>query len=121
MTEIIINKPKGPQEITPQNIQYFSHHTGQFEQSQVNKAKKFVEHNCLDYLGDNLFQCGPIIGYNKRTYTLKKGPDGEFSCNCQFFVTKGKMCSHILALYYAFRLKYFQKHNKYNHAKQDQQ
>ena len=97
-----------PVELTPKNVQYWSHHTGQFEKSQVSKAKKFVEHNCYEYNGDGFFLCGPILGYNKRTYTIRKGRE-DFECNCQFFVTKGQMCSHILGLYYAFRLKYFQK------------
>lgn len=98
----------GPQELTPRNVQYFSHHTGQFEKTQVSKAKKFVEHNCYEYNGDGFFLCNPIIGYNKRTYTIRKGKE-DFECNCQFFVTKGQMCSHILGLYYAFKLNYFRK------------
>ena len=108
----IINKQTeehlGAREITPANVQYWSHHTQEFAQSQVTKAKKFVEHECYEYVGENLFRCGPIEGYNTRTYTIKKGKDGEFNCNCQ----KGRgggQCAHILGLYYAFKCKYFRR------------
>ncbi len=103
----------GPQEITSQNVQYFCHHTQQFAQTQVHKAQKFVEHKCYEYVGENLFRCGPIEGYNTRTYTIKKNPDtGEFDCNCQ--AGRTQMCSHILGLYYAFKLNYF-KNGQNNH------
>lgn len=114
MVEVKVSKNKeeslGPRELTPQNVQYWSEHTQQFAQTQVHKAKKFVEHQCYEYVGDNLFRCANIPGYNIRVYTIKKNKTtGEFDCNCQ----KGKdgdgKCSHILGLYYAFKLKYFQK------------
>ena len=98
----------GPQDLTPHNIQYFCHHTQEFEHTQVEKAKKFLEHNCLEYTGEGFFICKPIEGYNTRTYTLRKDKDGEFQCNCQFG-RKGDGCSHRLALYYAFKINYFKK------------
>lgn len=97
----------GPREITPANVQYWSHHTQEFAQSQVTKAKKFVEHECYEYVGENLFRCGPIEGYNTRTYTIKKVGE-TFHCNCQ----KGRdggQCAHILGLYYFLKLKPFRK------------
>ncbi|KKL51297.1 hypothetical protein LCGC14_2296820 [marine sediment metagenome] len=104
-----IETSEGPAEITPENVQYWSHHSQEFAQTQIHKAKKFVEHQCYEYVGENLFRCANIPGYNTRVYTIKKNNAGEFDCNCQ----KGKdgdgKCSHILGLYYAFRLKYFQK------------
>ena len=102
----IAEADEGPKELTVDNIQYWSHHTQQFAKSQVSKAKKFVEHKCYEYVGENLFRCGPIEGYNTRTYTIKKNPEtNEFDCNCQAGLKQ--MCSHVLGLYYAFKLKYF--------------
>ena len=99
----------GPREITPQNVQYWSHHTQEFLKSQVSKAKKFVENNCSEYVGENLFRCSNIPGYNVRVYTIKKNPETkEFECNCQAG-REGGQCSHILGLYYAFKCKYFKK------------
>src|SRR3990167_611267 len=95
----------GPKEITPKNVQYFSHHTQEYMQSQSHKAKKFVEHNCIRYIGDGSFECLPISGYNTRTYLIKKGANGEFNCNCQRALKGGEgSCSHVLALYYFFKI-----------------
>lgn len=101
---------EGPGELTVENVQYWCHHTQDFANTQINKAKKFVEQNCLEYVGEGYFRCGPISGYNSRTYTIKKGDDGEFHCNCQA-AKDGGGCSHRLALYYCFKLKYFKNEN----------
>ena len=56
--------------------------------------------------------------YNFNTYKIFKNEDGIWECNCQGWQTKyrkgeikpdGIMCSHTLALIYAFKLKRFQK------------
>ncbi len=100
---------EGPRELTVDNIQYWCHHTQQFAKTQISKAKKFVENNCYEYNGDGFFLCNPIEGYNIRTYTIRKNKEtDEFDCNCQKGMEGSGMCSHVLGLYYAFRLKYFQ-------------
>ena len=104
-----IQTDDGPREITADNVQYWSHHTQQFAQTQVYKAKKFIEHNCYEYVGEGMFLCNPIVGYNTRTYNIKKNKKtDEFSCNCQKGREGDGVCAHVLGLYYAFRLKYFQ-------------
>ena len=102
---------EGPRELTPQNVQYFSHHTQEFAHSQVHKAQKFVEHGCIEYAGDGFFVCKPILGYNTRTYTMRKNSAGSFECNCQKAREGAESCSHILALFWAFKLGIFR--NKY--------
>lgn len=97
----------GPREITPDNVQYWSHHTQEFAQSQVHKAKKFLEYGCIEYSGEGFFICKPIPGYNSRTYTIKKNSEGKFECNCQKAMQGSETCSHVLALYYAFKIKQF--------------
>jgi len=56
--------------------------------------------------------------YNSSEYIIYKTPDGTFECNCQGFQSKkrkgeiiieGSNCSHILALFYSFKLKRFQQ------------
>jgi len=97
----------GPRKITIDNVQYWDHHTQEFAKSQIHKAKKFLELGCYDWLGDDLFKCGPIKGYNTRTYTIKKNGE-EFECNCQ----KGRdggQCAHILGLHYALKCDYFRR------------
>lgn len=100
---------EGPSDITPENVQFWCHHTQEFAKTQISKALKFLKYNCYDYLGDGLFSCGPIQGYNTRTYAIKKNKNTlEFECNCQ----KGRdggQCAHILGLYYCFKTGYFKK------------
>ena len=54
--------------------------------------------------------------YNNSEYFIHKRKDGTFSCNCQGFQTKekrgeiivgGANCSHVLSLYYCFKIKRF--------------
>ena len=105
-TEFSMNEPR---EITIHNVQYWCHHTQKFAHSQVHKALKFVENKCYEYVGDGMFVCKNIEGYNSRHYNIKKSDTTkEFFCNCQYCKNNdGAMCSHILGLYYAFKLKYF--------------
>ena len=77
----------GPKEITIDNVQYYSHHTKELKNTQVHKAIKFVQNNCIKYAGNNSFVCEPLIGYNSRTYTIEN-IGNHFTCNCQGYVTK---------------------------------
>lgn len=106
---------EGVRELTPENVQYWSHHTQLFAHSQVHKAMKFVQHGCYEYTGEGFFVCKNIEGYNSRHYVIKKNEDTqEFSCNCQFAMKHDGHCSHILGLYYCFKLSYFRKHKNLN-------
>ena len=93
-------------------IQYYDHYEETLKKSQEQKARKFVENNCIKYNEDGkCFVCEPLIGYNTRTYQMKKLVDGRFRCNCQCITTQEnrvgmgimkpedmKPCSHIAAL-----------------------
>lgn len=101
---------------TPQTVQYFDHVKGQLKHSQEHKAKKFIEHDCIVYDRTGIFYCGPIPGYNSRTYSIQKQADGTFACNCQGFRKReleGEIgfCSHIAAL-----IKWFEKRKQYEKA-----
>jgi len=54
--------------------------------------------------------------YNRSEYIISRLPGGTFECNCQGWQSKarrgeaikdGANCSHVLALFYAFKLKKF--------------
>ena len=104
-------------------IQYYDHYEEKLKKTQEHKSKKFVEMGCIKYNKEGqTFICEPIIGYNTRTYQMKKKLDGRFRCNCQFMVTqenKVKMgilsdadirpCSHIGALIMCFNENKFKK------------
>ena len=88
-------------------IQYYDHYTKTLKHTQRHKAKKFLKHDCIKYIGNSVFVCDPIQGYNTRTYTLKR-VNGEWTCNCQFFVRMSQrgenpICSHLQALFLAFK------------------
>lgn len=62
--------------------------------------------------------------YNFSEYKIYKNEDGVFECNCQGWQTKAKRgetvedgcsCSHVLALFFAFKLKKFK--GGINHGK----
>lgn len=78
-----------------------------------NKALKFIELERLDYNPETkVFFVKPITGYNKTIYTLKPIGNGQFCCDCQGYTSKEKkgetpFCSHLLALFYAFKMGYF--------------
>ena len=91
------------------------------------KSIRFIEEKCLDYSKESKhFFCKPLKGYNKTTYTMKALKGGFFECDCQGYVTKRRArdkffeeenpagnpppqptCSHIIALFLAFKLRYF--------------
>lgn len=101
----IIDEWRKEQEKTesPVDVQYFSKILGECVQSQHHKARKFIEHECLQWDPDRkCFICLPIPGYNSTTYSLFHTKD-SFQCDCQAFVKKYKesghgFCSHVLAL-----------------------
>lgn len=107
----------GPDEITHNNVQYWCHHTKELKQTQVSKALKFVEYDCLRYVGGkgeygekNSFICLPLNtedsvahalqvhrkipfpkDYNSNVYELIKGQKGQWECNCQGWQTQAKL------------------------------
>lgn len=95
----------------PIDVQYYDHFTGELAHTQTHKAQKFIEHGCIEYNSEmKVFLCGPIKGYNTRTYTLRYIGSGRFSCNCQGYkkkmeTTYDPFCSHILALMLYFKSK----------------
>lgn len=127
----------GPSVLEPRTVRYWCRHTMELEGSQVDKAGLLVEHECVQYLGENKFVCLPLnthedvmVGarlfkkrafshdYNSSEYTITRLSEKTFKCNCQGWHTKeqrgeivpeGANCSHVLALFYAFKLKKFQK------------
>lgn len=153
MQEII---SEGPARVTLENVRYWSKHTKELAGSQVTKALAFLEHDCLQYVGDDdefnskyTFVCLPLnksddhqevvrdqiitfhkkpfeIDYNNSMYKIYKNGSGNFECNCQGWQTKarrgeiindGANCSHILALFYAFKIGKF---NRQHGASEDQ-
>lgn len=156
---------EGPKEVTIQNVQYWCKHSKELKQTQRSKALKFVEFDCVQYVGfdeefghKHTFVCLPlntketvtfplrtsdIVDYeevfeqgimdeNKTHITLRKKPflknynnsvykiykeGNTFICNCQGWTQADKreetrradgcQCSHVLALYYCFKIKKF--------------
>lgn len=58
------------------------------------------------------------LDYNNTSYTITKHHSGGFECNCQGWQTKarkegffndGCMCSHVLALFFCFKLRWFNR------------
>ena len=102
-------------------IQYYDHYEETLKKTQQQKARKFIEHDCIKYNREGqTFICEPIIGYNTRTYQMTKKMDGHFRCNCQFITSQEnkvaagflhiddmKPCSHIAALIMMFRERRF--------------
>lgn len=127
----------GPRMIEPTTVRYWCRHTKELKGSQVKKAEQFVLFDCLHYLGENVFVCLPLntqekveLGervlekrayksdYNSSEYRIKRTSAKTFECNCQGWQTRarrgeivpeGANCSHVLALFYAFKLKKFQR------------
>jgi len=64
--------------------------------SQIHKAQKFIDNNCLEKLGDRVYICKPLPGYNKTKYTIEK-KDEIWICNCQGFKAHCN-CSHVQAI-----------------------
>jgi len=71
-----------------------------FTASQIKKAHKFVEHDCIEYKGLGVWICKPLwymnkqgrlIKYNHTTYTIKSGGSYGFSCHCDGFLRSKKI------------------------------
>ena len=77
-------------------VQYYDHELGKLEHTWLHKIRKILEHNCIQEISSVEFICKPIVGYNQRTYSLKK-QNFEWVCNCQGF-KKRFDCSHKQAL-----------------------
>ena len=68
-------------------------------QSQKHKIKEILKNQCLKKQDDNHCLCLPIPGYNKNVYRIWRDfPWESWKCNCQYYVTTQRPCSHISAL-----------------------
>ena len=78
-------------------LPFYNHLTQQLSGSQVRKAQKLIELDCVKEVELGRWAVLPIAGYNSRTYSVNiDGP--EMTCNCQFQHKTGALCSHILAV-----------------------
>jgi hypothetical protein len=93
--------------VTPTEMCFYDHISQEMTGSQEKKAERFVDLGLIRYIGENTFICLPVPGYNKSTYIMRREDDGNFSCNCFYAVKRQKTCSHIMALYLAFKTKSF--------------
>ncbi len=57
------------------------------------KARKLIQSRRVEFLGNGLYN---VIG-DHGTYTVAENFQGEISCNCQGFLSKG-ICSHATAV-----------------------
>lgn len=81
-----------------EELPHYDHVSGDLKGSQKSKARKFVRLGKVVRLTADAWQVQPIEGYNTRAYIIER--NGEYwSCNCQYNSTKGKICSHILAVW----------------------
>ena len=95
-------KIEPPKEFKPWNVMYWEPKSQELlKQKQdgktevatlLNKARDFLENDCIQLAGANKFICKPIAGYNKTTYTIN-----DDKCNCQGYAKNG-FCSHCLAV-----------------------
>ena len=76
---------------------YYDVMTKEFKSSIYRKAKIFIENDCIKVLSRDRFECLPIRGYNKTTYTITNYNE-IWHCNCQFHTKTKKVCSHIKAV-----------------------
>lgn len=134
------------QKPTIKDVQYYCRHTKELKSTQVRKALKFVNFDCIKYVGYDLefnskytFIVLPLntadiwdvnhngevlslkklpydVDYNSSDYKIYKNKKGVFECNCQGWQSKSKRgevggdgcaCSHVLALFYCFKLRMF--------------
>jgi hypothetical protein len=130
----------GPRCMDERTVRYWCRHTKELKGAQVKKAELFVLYDCLQYLGENRFICLPlntaeefVLGdrvfrkkawktdYNSSEYVIQRRGEKTFECNCQGWQTKarrgeiipeGANCSHVLGLFYAFKLKRFAPRQK---------
>ena len=115
---------KPPKELNSKNVIYWSEHwkslQGVKEGSAIQtKALRFLQEGCIEYQKDDYdpskscYICKPIKGYNKTTYHIRWSKDiKDFKCSCQFNVTTGRICSHILALYLQLKIWNYNKKNE---------
>jgi len=80
------------------DVQFYEVEWEELTRSQRYKAKRFIEENCIEFLGNNTWFCHPIKGYNKTCYTISC-EENDWKCNCQFNALKGGLCSHILSVW----------------------
>ena len=125
----------GPVVLEPHTVRYWCRHTKELKGSQVKKAEQFVTYDCIQYYGNNRFVCLPLNSlvewqfmdrvfvkkaylhdYNSSEYIIERKSEKTFECNCQGWQTKarrgeivleGANCSHVLGLFFAFKLKRF--------------
>ena len=83
-----------------EDLPFYDHLAKELKGSQKSKARKLVKLGKVVRIGYDAWQILPIEGYNKRTYVVERNGK-HWSCNCQYNVTKGKICSHILAVWMA--------------------
>lgn len=81
----------------PDELPHYYAATGTLSGRQEDKARRLVREHKVVAICPNRYNVLPIEGYNKTTYEVNVGPDGE-SCTCQYNTTKGKRCSHIMAV-----------------------
>jgi len=73
-----------------------------FTFSQIKKAQKLVENNCIEYKGLGVWVCKPlryvskrnkfrIVQYNHTTYTIKSDGNYGFTCHCDGFLHSKKV------------------------------
>jgi len=115
MIEEVKQTYEEPEELTPNNVVYYSNTYKELRALDdkkwktyaiLLKAKRFLREGCIEYSKEKkCYLCLPIKGYNKTTYEIKSLKDRQFECNCQFYqrVVKkqnipGLICSHICAL-----------------------
>ena len=79
----------------------------------VKKAMAFLEHESVRKMINQpggpreYWVCEPIPNYNVTTYTMWYYIDNDMvvcACNCQYCKTKGRMCSHVLAMLIANKI-----------------
>jgi hypothetical protein len=112
-----------PAELTTHNVIYWSEHWKKLvveggEDAKGQKAKKFIENNCIEYVkkedsetGKGYYICKPIPDYNKTTHRITNSSDGSFECSCQEYQTYKRPCSHIIALYLQLKIWNWNKKN----------
>ncbi len=88
---------KEPKKINVHTMCYWFEKKGYLLGTKKGKAKRFVELNCISKIKETEFECAPVPGYNKTTYTIKK-ENNCFSCTCQAFKRNQQRCSHIMAV-----------------------
>jgi len=93
----------GRPEYPPNDTQYWSEHVQALAYSQQVKVQKFIENDCIEYVGGSIYRCKPIPGYNTTTYRLDTNKD-PITCTCQGFKKNGD-CAHRGALYQFWKLK----------------